>query len=288
MSFFRFPYSTFNQVNLDWIMRTIKKLEPAATMVEEADATLQEAQQTAAAAQATATAAQTAVNTVTTQAAEAVETAEQALEVAQQAASATIADGSVTKVKLSEELQDEIDTAGTTASNALSAAGVAQQIGNQAQQAASNAGSDAALALVNAENARQVGVSAQSTADQARTAAAAAQATADQALAAAGTGASWSYLTTLDSSDGTAKSATLPLATKEVMILIWDTFSSSYRSSIYMPAAAFPTGAQTGYWCNSWHNANGSLVSKQLYVRYNNGVVIQTNDMMTGCAIYYR
>lgn len=48
MAFFRFPYTTFNQVNLDWIMRTIKKLEPAATMVEEADAALQEAQQTAA------------------------------------------------------------------------------------------------------------------------------------------------------------------------------------------------------------------------------------------------
>ena len=127
MGFFRFPYTSFNQVNLDWIMRTIKKLEPAATMVEEADATLQEAQQTAAAAQATATAAQTAVNTVTAQAAHAVETAEEAKEIAQQAASATIADGSVTKVKLSEELQDEIDTAGTTAANALSAAGVAQQ-----------------------------------------------------------------------------------------------------------------------------------------------------------------
>lgn len=288
MGFFRFPYSSFNQINLDWIMRTIKKLEPAATMVEEADATLQEAQQTAAAAQATATAAAAAVETVTAQAADAVETAEHALEVAQQAASATIADGSITKVKLSEELQDEIDTAGTTAANALSAAGVAQQIGNQAQQAATNAGSDAALALVNAENARQVGVSAQGTADQARTAAAAAQATADQALAAAGAGASWSYLTTLDSSDGAVKRATLPLATKEVMLLLWNTLAPSYRSSIYMPAAAFPSGNQFGYWCQSWYDTTGALISKQLEVHYANGVVLQTEDGSTGCAIYYR
>lgn len=288
MGFFRFPYTSFNQINLDWIMRTIKKLEPAATMVEEADATLQEAQQTAAAAQATATAAQAAVNTVTTQTSYAVETSEQALEVAQQAASATIADGSVTKVKLAQAVQDEIDTAGTTAANALSAAGVAQQIGNQAQQAATNAGSDAALALVNAENARQVGVSAQGTADQARTAAAAAQATADQALAAAGAGASWSYLATLDNSDGATKSATLPLATKEVVLLLWDTMASSYRSSIYMPAAAFPSGSQFGYWCQSWYDTTGALISKQLEVHYQDGVVLQTSSTLTGCAIYYR
>lgn len=283
MGFFsnRFPYTDFNKVNLDWIMRELKKLAPAADLVEQSAEALEQAQATAAAAQATATAAAAAVETVTTQAAEAVETAEEAKEIAQQAASATIADGSVTMAKLAQAVQDAITDAGEDAATALSAAGVAQQIGNQAQQTATNAGADAALALVNAENARQVGVAA-------RTAAAAAQRTADQALAAAGTGAVWTYLTTLDSSDGTAKRATLPLSTKEVMLLIWDTLGPTYRASIYMPAAAFPTGNQSGYWCNAWYSPNGSLLSKQLYVYYNNGVVIQTEDVTTGCAIYYR
>ena len=74
MAFFRFPYTSFNQINLDWIMKTLKKLEPAATLVEEAAATLEEAQQTAAEAQETAELAQETVSTVTVQAAAAVAT----------------------------------------------------------------------------------------------------------------------------------------------------------------------------------------------------------------------
>lgn len=146
MAFFKFPYTSFNQVNLDWIMRTLKKLEPAATLVEEAAATLEEAQQTSAEAQETAELAQETVSTVTVQAAAAVATAEEAKEIAQQAASATIADGSVTRIKLGSDVTGELDrlaedvsSAQQTGSNALGAAGVAQQMANQAQQTASSA-----------------------------------------------------------------------------------------------------------------------------------------------------
>ena len=146
MAFFRFPYTSFNQINLDWIMKTLKKLEPAATLVEDAAATLAEAQQTAAEAQETAEAAQDAIGSVTAQAAAAVITANEAKDIAQQAASAMIADGSVTRVKLGSDVTSELDQLGTdvaaaqqTGSNALGAAGVAQRLANQAQQTASSA-----------------------------------------------------------------------------------------------------------------------------------------------------
>jgi hypothetical protein len=170
MGFFsnRFPYTDFNKINLDWIMRELKKLAPTADLVEQSAAALEQAQQTASAAQQTANDAAAAVDTVTTQAAEAVATAEEAKEIAQQAASATIADGSVTMPKLAEPVQDAISGAGTTAAAAQAAAAAAQTT-------AENAGSDAALALVNAENARQLAVSADSKADAADTKATVAQ-----------------------------------------------------------------------------------------------------------------
>lgn len=176
MAFFKFPYTSFNQVNLDWIMRTLKKLEPAATLVEDAAATLEEAQQTA-------EAAQEAVDTVTAQAAEAVATAEEAKDIAEQAAQATVVDGSITRAKLATDVTDElddlrtdVDAATTTANNALSAAGVAQRLGTQAAQsaAAAQSGADAAQSSANTAN---------STAAQAGSAAAAAQNTANTALA---------------------------------------------------------------------------------------------------------
>lgn len=88
MAFFKFPYTSFNQINLDWIMRTLKKLEPAATMVEDATATLEQAQAAAESAQETADEAAATVATVTEQAAEAIETANEAQSIAQQTASA--------------------------------------------------------------------------------------------------------------------------------------------------------------------------------------------------------
>ena len=176
MAFFKFPYSSFNQVNLDWIMRTLKKLEPAATLVEDAAATLAEAQQTA-------EAAQEAVDTVTAQAAEAVATAEEAKDIAEQAAQATVVDGSITRAKLAADvtgeldgLRTDVDAATITANNALSAAGVAQRLGTQAAQAASTAQSSA-------DAAQNSAATANSAAAQAGSAAAAAQNTANTALA---------------------------------------------------------------------------------------------------------
>lgn len=176
MAFFRFPYTSFNQVNLDWIMRTLKKLEPAATLVEDAAATLADAQQTA-------EAAQEAVDTVTAQAAEAVATAEEAKDIAEQAAQATVVDGSITRAKLAtdvtgelDDLRTDVDAAATTANNALAAAGVAQRLGTQAAQTAATAQSSAAAAQSSADTAN-------SAASQAGSAAAAAQNTANTALA---------------------------------------------------------------------------------------------------------
>lgn len=188
---FKFPSTNFNEINLTWIMKTIKALEPAADMVQESQAALEAAQATAAAAQATATAAQAAVDTVTAQAEEALDTAAEALETAQQAASGVIGDGSVTRIKLSTEvrgeldgLRDDLDETTTTANNAFSGAAVAQQMANQALNTALAANSSAQAAATTAANAETTANNASSTASSASSTAATALTNANSALAA--------------------------------------------------------------------------------------------------------
>ena len=190
MAFFRFPRTDFNQINLDWIMRTIKKLEPAATMVEESQAALEQAQATAEAAQATADAAASTISTVTEQAAEALETSAEALEVAQQAASGVIGDGSVTRIKLSTEVRDEldglrsdVDTAANSASMAMSAAATAQRQANDATALATSASSAAQSASTQAANTDTTAQNAAMTAENASTSASTALSTATAAQA---------------------------------------------------------------------------------------------------------
>lgn len=229
MAFFRFPYTSFNQINLDWIMRTLKKLEPAATLVEDAAATLAEAQQTAAEAQETAEAAQDAIGSVTAQAAAAVITANEAKDIAQQAASATIADGSVTRVKLGSDVTGELDQLGTdvaaaqqTGTNALGAAGVAQQMANQAQTAA---------------------VSANTAAQQASTDAAAASTQASQAAADATSALNLvsSKLTIVHAADATAAGTNYDLTgygTTRFAIIIGSAAGADHNSIIYVDTQA--------------------------------------------------
>ena len=190
--FFRFPRTDFNLANLDWIMRTIKKLEPAATMVEESQAALEQAQATAEAAQATADAAANTIGTVTEQAAEALETSAEALEVAQQAASGIIGDGAVTRIKLSTEVRDEldglrsdVDTASASASMAMGAATTAQRQANDATALATSASSAAQTAAAQAGNADVLAQNAASTAESASSSAQTALTTAQAAQAAA-------------------------------------------------------------------------------------------------------
>lgn len=190
MTFFRFPRTDFNQINLDWIMLTIKKLVPAATMVEESQAALEQAQATAEAAQATADAAASTIGTVTEQAAEALETSAEALEVAQQAASGVIGDGAVTRIKLSTEvrgeldgLRSDVDTAENSASMAMSAATTAQRQANDATALATSASAAAQSAATQAANADTTAQTASTTAENASTAANTALSTATAAQA---------------------------------------------------------------------------------------------------------
>ena len=164
---FKFPYTNFEKINLDWIMQKIKALEPAVGMVSQADAALQLANETSAEALRVAGEADSTVATVTAQAAAAVETANDAKTIAQQAASGVIGDGSVTEIKLGADVISRFETdesnisaaagtataAQTTATNALSAAGVAQQLANQANNTAATANSTAGEALTKAEQA---------------------------------------------------------------------------------------------------------------------------------------
>lgn len=197
MAFFKYPYSSYEKINLDWMLRKIKALEPAIPIVEQSAAIVEDVQETAQEAAAAAESAQQAVATVTALAEQANETAEEAKEIATQAASATIADGSVGWSKLGADVKQVIEgnvsrstTAQTTANNAQTAADSAQQTANAAQ---------------NTANAARV------SANNAQTAANNAQTTANNAL----NKAQWKYLKTLTASGAMA---TVPTEAREVRL----------------------------------------------------------------------
>lgn len=175
MAFYnRFPSTDFNKVNLDWIMKQLKKLAPAAELVEQSAAALEQAQQTAETAQETAAAAAAAVEEVTADAAAAVATANEAKEIAQQAASATIADGSVTMTKLASDVTSEINRINNLAIGAASSA-------SGAQSTADNALAEADSASAAAQSAQTSALAADTKAESAQSAAQSAQADAQTA-----------------------------------------------------------------------------------------------------------
>ena len=219
---FKFPYTDFNKINLGWIMEKITALEPAVDMVEQADAALQQANAVSAEALRVAGEADTAVSTVTAQAADAVNTANHALTVAEQAAAATIPDGTITKAKLVQTLQDQIDANTTNVGNALNAAGAANNTATNAQTTANNAQSTATNAL--------------NTANSANTTAADALNIANQALAASGGGA-WTL-----AGNSTGSAVAVPSGARELLFLIYVTGYGSYKASAVLPMNAVGAG----------------------------------------------
>lgn len=191
MGFFKYPYSSYEKINLDWVLRKIKQLEPAIPLVEQSAAIVEDVQETAQEAAAAAASAQQAVATVTTLAQQANATSEEAKEIAQQAASATIADGSVGWAKLGTDVQQVIEGNVSRSTTASTNAALAQQTATNAQTAANNAAS---------------------TADTAQSTANAAQTTANNALALAS--ATWQIVGTLTSSGDTVY---IPATAKEVL-----------------------------------------------------------------------
>ena len=213
---FKFPYSNFNETNLDWIMKTVHSLEPAVDMVEQATAALQQANDTSAEALRVANEADNAVATVTSQAAYAVQTADDAKSIAQQAASATIADGSITESKLGSDVIDRfeadetaiqnnasnIQTVDTKAGNAISAAGTAQTMANQASAAAAEALSKA-----------------------------------EQALSQATGSGPW-----ILAGNSVGSAVAVPTGAKELLILAYITGYGTYKASTVVPVNAIPAG----------------------------------------------
>lgn len=202
MSFFKYPYSSYEKINLDWVLRKIKALEPAIPLVEQSAAIVEEVHATAQEAAAAAASAQQAVATVTALAEQANETAEEAKEIAQQAASATIADGSVGWAKLGTDVQQVIEGNVTRSTTATTNAALAQQTATNAQTAAT---------------------AAQSTADTAQSTANTAQATANNAQNALGSKSNkWIYAANLSA----GASITLPASATCVLCEAVDNRSS--------------------------------------------------------------
>lgn len=95
MAFFKYPYTNYENINLDWLLRKVKQLEPAISIIETIDSDFSDIQEE--------------IDTANTNASAAVTTANEAKELAEQAVATTIPDGSVTWVKLATAVQNAIN-----------------------------------------------------------------------------------------------------------------------------------------------------------------------------------
>jgi len=90
MGFFKYPYTSFEQINLNWILKKIKELEPAISIVKAIQTDFSEIEETVSDAKETAD--------------NALDTAEEAKALAEQAVATSIPDGSITLAKLAQDV----------------------------------------------------------------------------------------------------------------------------------------------------------------------------------------
>ena len=225
---FKYPSTNFNEVNLNWIMQTIKEMEPAVGMISDAEAALEQANTVAAQAAQSAADANAAVSSVTTLASQADAKADQAIQIATQAASATIADDSVTEPKLSTELRTKINDADSNASMAVTSASNANGIANAAAQTAGAAQ-----------------LAAASAASAAQTADTKAQTALDQ-IAALDFGNWVRYANIGGSGSSLPHEVDTPVA-KEYLIVLYSMSAGNRRQSMVIPYTALELGTNY-YW----------------------------------------
>lgn len=229
---FKLPYTDFNEINLDWLLKTVRDMEPAVGMISEAEAALEQANSVAAQASQTATDAANAVSSVTALATAADAKADQAIAIAQQAAAATIADGSVTYEKLGPDVQQLLTDIETTA-------GAAQTTAASAQTQVNNA-------VTIANSAAQTAGDAQQAAAAAAQAAAAADAKADQALEMGF--ANWTRYANIGGSGLSLPHEIDTPVAKEYLVVFYTSQTANRRMTMTIPYAALALGTNY-YWC---------------------------------------
>lgn len=113
MSFFRFPYTNLHEINLDWILKEVKKFAELIPDMESASENVQQALDDSA---------------------EALETANEAKYLAEQASQAIVADGSITTNKLADGAvtSAKIDTGAVTSAKLANSAVTTTKINNLA------------------------------------------------------------------------------------------------------------------------------------------------------------
>lgn len=120
MSFFKFPYTSYQQINLDWIMKTLNQLKDAIPLVQQASTVYNQSLEAL-------DAANEAVETVTDEAAAAVTTANAAQYTAAQArtaseqANTTAAQANTTAAQANTTAQNASDIATTARETAITA-----------------------------------------------------------------------------------------------------------------------------------------------------------------------
>ena len=100
----------------------------------------------------------------------------------------------------------------------------------------------------------------------------------------------WTLSTTISNSGGVNQNAVIPSGAKEILLYIYDSTATQYRTSIVIPASAFPSGMESRYWGITYPDPNtpGVYFSKWVYAYYSSGVVVQTDSTNTTIEIYYR
>lgn len=182
----KFPYTSINNINLDWI---IKKVKEALRIANEAAGDVSGAIEAAAAAEASADAAQAAAQAAESAAAGVVDTAEEALTTAQAAQTTAegIAGTASQALTTAQAAQTTANSANTTAQAAQTTAEGIATTANTALSTANSANTTAQAAQTTAEGVESIAQAAQTTANSANTAAQAAQTTANSANTTANT-----------------------------------------------------------------------------------------------------
>lgn len=101
------------------------------------------------------------------------------------------------------------------------------------------------------------------------------------------TAAAWSFVGTLNNGGGVTQNAVVPSGAKEVLLVIKDSVSTSYRTTLVIPYDELPTSG-FAYYSAVYCDTGGVVLKKWVEAYYSSGKVIQTASTNTIIDIYYR
>ena len=101
------------------------------------------------------------------------------------------------------------------------------------------------------------------------------------------TAAPWSLAATISNGGGVDQYSVVPSGAKEVLLVIKDSVATSYRTTLVIPYEELPSSG-SAYYAVVFCDSNGNDKKKWVYAYYSSGKVIQTDSTNTIVDIYYR